>query len=171
MPFADMVKHCLHCGELLKLNNNRDIERKKFCSHSCRAKAYLTEDRVKKFLASGQTPEAHSKKGFKKEDHPRWIKDRLKVKVKRSISEMRWWRQEVFKRDSYTCQSCFKIGVDLQAHHKAPVVAFPQFRFDVSNGVTLCKKCHFEIHFTADEMWNVGKFMNKVKGPRYASYE
>lgn len=28
-------KNCLECGKSLKLNNNRDIERKKFCSRKC----------------------------------------------------------------------------------------------------------------------------------------
>jgi len=30
-----VMKYCLVCGKKLKLNNNRDIERKKYCSHSC----------------------------------------------------------------------------------------------------------------------------------------
>jgi nitrate/TMAO reductase-like tetraheme cytochrome c subunit len=128
----------------------------------------MTEEKVKKFIAGGHTPEANKKKGFKKENHPRWIKDRSKVKTQRSIAEMRWWRKEVYERDSYTCQLCFEKGGKLHAHHKAPVVAFPQFKFDVSNGVTLCVSCHKDLHFAADEMWGTGRFMNKIKGPRYA---
>ena len=36
--FKDIEKDCLWCGKRLRLNNTRDIKRKKFCSYSCRAK-------------------------------------------------------------------------------------------------------------------------------------
>jgi len=35
--FHIVVKYCLNCGSPLHLRNTRDIKRKKFCSHSCRA--------------------------------------------------------------------------------------------------------------------------------------
>lgn len=35
--YRDVVKHCLVCGEVLTLRNNRDIERKKYCSLACRS--------------------------------------------------------------------------------------------------------------------------------------
>src|SRR6516162_5181326 len=36
--YRDVVKSCLHCGKLLTLRNNRDIDRRNYCSHHCRAK-------------------------------------------------------------------------------------------------------------------------------------
>lgn len=52
------------------------------------------------------------------------------------------WRKSVFERDGYTCQGCSKIGGTLNAHHIYPWAKYPALRYVVSNGVTLCKKCH-----------------------------
>lgn len=52
------------------------------------------------------------------------------------------WRNEVFRRDDYTCQRCRKNGVYVEAHHIKPFANFPELRFEISNGLTLCKPCH-----------------------------
>lgn len=54
----------------------------------------------------------------------------------------RKWRMEVFKRDDYTCQSCFKKGIYLEAHHIKGWTEYPDLRYEKDNGLTLCKKCH-----------------------------
>lgn len=56
------------------------------------------------------------------------------------------WRNRVFTRDDYTCQACYKKGGYLHAHHKNGFTHFPEVRFDTNNGITLCKKCHTEVH-------------------------
>ena len=61
----------------------------------------------------------------------------------RSSEEYIIWRNRVFERDNYTCQKCGDSnGGNLEAHHKLPFAYFPESRFDVNNGQTLCKKCH-----------------------------
>lgn len=68
------------------------------------------------------------------------------LKLIRCSAKMREWRKLVFERDDYTCQICGKKGGNLNAHHIKPFSIFPELRFDVSNGITLCKKCHIELH-------------------------
>lgn len=52
------------------------------------------------------------------------------------------FRNEVFKRDNYTCQLCGKHGGNLNADHIKSFSEYPDLRFDLSNGRTLCVPCH-----------------------------
>lgn len=67
-------------------------------------------------------------------------------KARKSIA-YREWRTAVFERDDYTCQECgVRSGngraVVLNADHITPFSLFPELRFDLDNGRTLCKPCH-----------------------------
>ena len=70
----------------------------------------------------------------------------------RESSEYKQWRRSVFIKDNYTCQNCGCVGGTLNAHHIKPFSAFPELRFDVSNGITLCRKCHINLH-KAERLW------------------
>ena len=58
--------------------------------------------------------------------------------------EYRLWREAVFARDDWTCQECKERGGKLHADHIKPWKDFPQDRYDVANGRTLCVECHRE---------------------------
>lgn len=56
--------------------------------------------------------------------------------------EYKQWRTRVFERDDYTCQKCGQHGGKLQADHDLPFAVYPDLRFEVLNGQTLCVACH-----------------------------
>jgi len=56
------------------------------------------------------------------------------------------WALAVKERDGYKCQKCPAKGGHLHAHHIKPWVEYPELRFDISNGITLCQKCHKKEH-------------------------
>jgi hypothetical protein len=60
----------------------------------------------------------------------------------RYCKEAEDWRKLVFARDDYTCQECGIRGSYLEAHHIKPFAYFPELRFDINNGLTLCRCCH-----------------------------
>ena len=58
------------------------------------------------------------------------------------------WRQEVLKKDNFTCQYCGKKSpeVQLHAHHIKMFATNEEERFYVDNGITLCHECHKKVH-------------------------
>lgn len=62
----------------------------------------------------------------------------------RASKAWRVWREQVYERDAYTCQFCGTVDGPLEPHHIFRFAFFPEFRFTVSNGVTLCRHCHQE---------------------------
>jgi hypothetical protein len=56
--------------------------------------------------------------------------------------EYKLWRNAVFERDHFTCVWCGKVGEKLEADHIKSWADFPELRFAIDNGRTLCKKCH-----------------------------
>lgn len=66
-----------------------------------------------------------------------------KNKALRRGVEWKLWREAVFERDDYTCQMCgIRGGVELHPDHIKPFSKFPELRYEVSNGRTLCIECH-----------------------------
>ena len=64
----------------------------------------------------------------------------------RKSEEYKNWRMRVFERDDFKCQVCGKVGGELNAHHIKEFSKYPELRFKVDNGITLCVKCHKKIH-------------------------
>ena len=64
----------------------------------------------------------------------------------RNSAEYRNWRSEVYMRDNWTCQKCGEKSGTLRAHHLNSYTDFPDQRLNVSNGSTLCVKCHNLFH-------------------------
>ena len=82
----------------------------------------------------------------------------------RDSGRYKQWRQQIFIRDNFTCQKCGQIGGKLEVHHIKPfhklieevknylpllnlydgaMLYTPLWNID--NGLTLCKKCHWKL--------------------------
>lgn len=65
----------------------------------------------------------------------------INEKIRKSL-EYKLWRTAVFERDNYICVWCKERGKKLNADHIKPFSLFPELRFAIDNGRTLCIPCH-----------------------------
>ena len=85
-----------------------------------------------------------AKDKWTKENNPNW-KGGVTVKNRgmRHSEEYRLWRRSVFERDGFKCQICGDDkGGNLNAHHIKEWANYPESRFSLDNGKTLCDLCH-----------------------------
>lgn len=76
-------------------------------------------------------------------ESPHWKGGKNNMNNGRGDKKYAKWRSEVLARDNWVCQTCglFKSG-DMETHHIKSWAKFPELRYEVSNGVTLCRECH-----------------------------
>jgi HNH endonuclease len=75
----------------------------------------------------------------------------------RSNFEFRAWKTAVFEAANFKCEKCgvqqghicecCGTRVLLHAHHIKPFSEHPELRYDVTNGIALCPRCHRKEHF------------------------
>ena len=81
---------------------------------------------------------------------------------------IRRWRGAIFRRDGRTCKRCGANGknVLINAHHIVPWNKCLYGRFDINNGITLCKPCHIWVHgkgnTNSDYLFNTSAYGDAV---------
>lgn len=132
------LPYCIDCGAELSVY---DAKRCYSCYWKSLKGRKLSREAKRKAIA---TLEANRRRG---EDHPSWkggiTSENRKI---RKSSEYKEWRRQVFERDSYTCRHCQVRGGYLHPHHIKSFAEYPELRFEVDNGITLCKECHRKVH-------------------------
>lgn len=80
--------------------------------------------------------------------HPRWNSRLTDAdrEGRRITEDYRIWRTSVYERDKYKCNVCKQVGGKLNAHHLYSYANYPDLRFDLDNGITLCVICHKAFH-------------------------
>lgn len=82
-----------------------------------------------------------------------------KNKAIRASLEYKLWRKSVFERDGYTCVWCKTKGGRLNADHIKEFSDYPELRFAIDNGRTLCVECHTK---TENYGWKLRWFKKAV---------
>ena len=84
---------------------------------------------------------ANAQRGEKSHQWKGGISD-INLRIRQSV-EYKLWRESVFKRDQFTCVWCGDdTGGNLNADHIKSFKSFPELRFAIDNGRTLCVDCH-----------------------------
>lgn len=152
---------CSFCSKTVikKKSLIRDFTR--FCSLTCKNRAdrggkifSKCEHCNKSFTYKRSVPRRFCSKNCKDinsrgENHWHWKGGISHINMLlKSSREYHQWRLSVYARDKYTCQHC-SIHCDrktIVAHHIKTWADFPEYRFDVDNGLTLCRSCHAKVH-------------------------
>lgn len=86
-------------------------------------------------------------------NHPNW-KGGISSRNYSEDGILNDWRKAVFERDGYCCQICHDSNhrgrgesITLNAHHIKSWKDYPEERFNIDNGITLCRKCHLWVHY------------------------
>lgn len=124
--------------------HTEETKRKMKENHKGR-KGKKTSEETKKRMSLSQKGKPHlDKRG---ENHWNWKGGITKTdKVIRLNIEFKNWRELVFERDDWTCQKCLIRGGELNPHHILNFSNNIDVRFDIDNGITFCRECHYKFH-------------------------
>lgn len=147
---------CEICGkefEGKKHNANRFCSRKCYdIFHNIKNKERICPVCKKSFIAKQSedkycSVECYNKDRHmpKKEDHWNWKGGISLLNDHRDSAEYKKWRMEVYTRDNFKCRKCGS-KIKLNAHHIKPWKDYPEERYNIDNGITLCEKCHILYH-------------------------
>lgn len=158
-------KNCLECDKIFSGSiRNYKFNKQKFCCKKCGLvywSKHYTEEQKRIFYKKLSDIKKGKTVYIPNEEQRRAISERLKgskshfwkggktkeSKIIRSSVDYHIWRENVFKRDNWTCVWCGARSqkgkaVILHSDHIKPFAYFPELRFELSNGRTLCRNCH-----------------------------
>ena len=146
----ELNKRCEKCKKLLGYRNISGFCRNCMCIKRNQNLEFY--ERRKKRIVSQEIRDKLSKRMMGK-NNPNYrggvTRQRGKHICDRKLKE---WRRSVFEHDKYICCECgvhtykgLGVRIWLEAHHIFDWKDFPEYRYEVWNGRTLCKKCHRKI--------------------------
>lgn len=157
-----MEKTCLNCNKVFNkksCDSKKYWLTKKFCSSSCFGKYVVPAKALKGRKRPPDVLEKCLLTAFKKGTAP-WNKGKPFLAIRgeshhnwkggitqenqriRTSLEMKLWKRAVLERDNFTCVECGIRGVQFDVDHIKPFAIYPELRFAIDNGRTLCKPCH-----------------------------
>lgn len=100
----------------------------------------------KSWFKKGQIGNQLGKHFNLKENNPNWIADRnklVKSEKKHLDCQYREWMFAVKKRDNWQCRiNNSDCNGKLESHHILDWKNYPELRYDINNGITLCHAHH-----------------------------
>ncbi len=144
------ITNCLQC----KVVFSAPVwAKRKTCSVKCsnnlpsktRMKGKKVSSATKEKMRLSAIGKKHPWASLKGELNPNWIKDRTKLAKRQERNDMAYkdWRRLVKNRDGWKCKiSNSDCSGSVVAHHILGWAAYPELRYEVNNGITLCHFHH-----------------------------
>ena len=140
------IQKICSCGKQFEVWPARE-NRAKYCSMECHNKAKIGRRPWNKELIGYRAGEKHHWYGrdMSGEKNPSWKggPDFWKQTDRRWDSGYQAWRMKVGTRDGFKCRIA-NVNCDdiIEVHHILPWRDFPELRYEVNNGITLCHIHH-----------------------------
>jgi len=169
---TSVEKQCQQCDKTMSVMPYQlsGTKKKKYCSYPCRSEArklmVVTEETRKK-LSAAQLNRTDSRIMPRGDKHHLWKGGKGTERHQAmGRQEYKSWRKAIFERDKYSCVECAATKTYFHADHIVGWSEDDSLRYEISNGQTLCYKCHYKKTFGAliEEkalMWGVPK---KLRG-------
>jgi 5-methylcytosine-specific restriction endonuclease McrA len=138
----EQIECACGCGTLIPKYDRKGRSNKWVVGHQALGKP--RPDNAKTLKALWANGKLKAKRG---EEHWNWKGGITPLThLLRNTPEYKEWRLAVYARDHWTCQDCGRHCDEHQivAHHKKPFKDYPELRYAVENGITLCRRCHLE---------------------------
>lgn len=140
---------CFHCGA--KFYRKKSMVRTRmFCSKECLSKSPRPK-KPKKFICQHCREVSTIAAKNKRKKYCSYVCNGLARRSStrpddaRLAGRLATWGRKVRKRDGHKCVRCGS-RYKLQAHHKQSFAEYPELRYEIENGETLCLVCHSEEH-------------------------
>lgn len=159
-----LTKHCEVCFSPLTNRAAGAIYiKRRFCSKVCQYKGFVPHNKGKRIWYYAECLEcknpfvfSHSQKrkfcsefcyakSHTGEKSYQWLTDRSKIKRQheRNNPENKQWRMKVWQRDGFKCKIAdSNCEGRIEAHHILGWSEYPELRYQINNGITLCHAHH-----------------------------
>lgn len=111
-----------------------------------RTLSVVTRQKLSKIASARRLSDEHKTKigdAIRGEKHWHWKGGvTYPIFALRKTKEYRHWRNAILEQDNHQCTECATKDTRLDAHHIKSFTHFPELRFEVDNGITLCVSCH-----------------------------
>lgn len=149
MKIAHLGKKYKTMSEIGRKNISLSHRGLRLSEETCKKLSIIRKGHPNYLLKHSEEAKKKISESHKGEKNYRWISDRTQLKRFNDTAKDRRsyayanWRREIWKRDNWKCKINNKdCNGRIFAHHILGYTDYPELRYNINNGITLCHAHH-----------------------------